>query len=202
MNTDQTLDEHWYKISRYRGNPKAPDDLLKLLKHSHPTVRWNAARELYFLKDTRAVESLIEVMQTDPVNFVRSMASQALGALHNAGVNIPIFADLKAVNQQSVDKLALTRLRELGVCVEERENGYFLWISHSLDSVSYLEVGYLMAQLDAIPFPYQYSPINESVPSQCLVNRADPSLKFRESDPSDMKFFIQRIDFPVDNSAE
>jgi hypothetical protein len=191
MNDDKPLDPSWFTISRFRPSEEDVGTLLGLLKHSEWTVRWNAARELSFRKDIRTIDALIDVLKTDPANSVRAMASQALGALHADGIPISLYPTLGDTSEETRIRVALERLQELGVDVSTQKEYYRLLIPHDLQSPLYLEIGYLMAQLNAIPFPNKYAPLAE-VPSLVIPERVNPSIDFRESYPHGMKFLIQR----------
>jgi hypothetical protein len=63
---------------------KAVGALLEVLSHGNGTAREIAATTLGELRDRRAVEPLIQLMQTDDVYAVRTAAATALGQLKDA----------------------------------------------------------------------------------------------------------------------
>ncbi len=66
------------------GKP-AVDPLIQALKHANPTVRSNAATALGRIKDRRALEPLIGVLEKDPHPSVRLVAALALADLGDKG---------------------------------------------------------------------------------------------------------------------
>jgi hypothetical protein len=153
MNDDTELDPRWFTFARERPSEQDAATLIALLTHAEWRVRWNAARELYQRKDARARDALIEVLTHDPNASVRHMASRALGALHAAGIRIPIYPKRGDTSEKTRIRIALARLKELGVEVGKQGGYCRLLIPHELRAPQYLEIGYLMAQLNAIPFP-------------------------------------------------
>lgn len=192
MNDNQELHDNWFRISRFRPTEEDFETLLRLLKHPRWEVRWNATRELYLRADTRALNVLTDLLQNDPVESVRNMASRALGALHEKGVTVPVFSNLKDSSPEAKTEIAIARLKELGVEVSIENDLYRLMIPHNLQSPLYIEIGYLLAQLNDIPFPESYSPITELVPSRVLPIRSNPTVKFHESYDHGMKFYLLR----------
>src|SRR5262245_20496713 len=116
---DDPIDPTWFAISRFRPDERGPRyslaSLLGLLKHARWEVRWNAARELFFRADKRSVDGLIDLLRNDPVNSVRRMAAQALGALHEKGVPVSLYQSLSESGENVRAQVALQRLAELGV---------------------------------------------------------------------------------------
>jgi hypothetical protein len=103
-----------------------------------------------------------------------------------------MFASLKHLNPETRRELAIKRLQELRVEVYPKENYVQIMIPHKLQSVGLIEIGILMAQLTDIPFPEQYAPLEDAVPSAVLPHRSKPAIKFVESYPHGMKFRIYR----------
>jgi HEAT repeat protein len=64
-----------------RIGPKALDILTETLHSENPLARKNAARVLGEIRDTRAVEPVVEVLQGDPDCTVRTAAAHALGQI-------------------------------------------------------------------------------------------------------------------------
>lgn len=193
--TPHTLDRSWFTISRFwPDSPRSQVDLaglLELLSHPAWEVRWNAARELYIRRDKRAIDALTGVLTSDPVPSVRLMASQALGALHEKGILVPLYDRAEATPDEQRIQVALARLAELGVVVTITHTSYRLAIPQTLLSPLYIEIGYLMAQLDESAFPQDYSPLAD-VPSLVLPMLSHPAAEFRESYPSHLKYIITR----------
>ena len=157
-NHEEQLDPTWFRISRFRPSEEAIEILLKLLNHPRWEVRWNAARELYFEGEERALDSLMNLLKNDPNNSVRNMASRALGALYDAGIDVPLYAAKGDHNADTRIKRAIARLKELKVSVYRDKAFYRIKIRHDLPAPFYIEIGYLMAQLTDDPFPEKYSP--------------------------------------------
>jgi len=172
-------------------NPPSVDTLLKQLRHPEWQVRWNAARDIYFRKEARALPILQDLLQNDPNQAVRLMASQALGALYENGVTVPQYPDPKDENPETRRNFTLLRLKELGVDVKVGDDYDRVYIPHDLTHPVYLEIGYLMAQLTDQHFPQGYSPFSD-VPSVVIPKRAEPDIEFRESYPHNMKFMVKR----------
>ncbi len=190
MNSGQEVDSSWLTISRFRPESQDFEILSTLLKHPRWEVRWNAARELYHLKDARAVDTLIDLLKNDPSESVRAMAGKALGALRENGVKIPLYQPTDDLDEEARVKVVLARLRELGVKVTVEEDRYDLLIPHKLLSSVCIEIGYLIAQFVDEPFPQKYSPIIEDIPSLALPYRSNSRVVFHESYPHGMRFFV------------
>jgi HEAT repeat protein len=170
---------------------RAIDPVLQRLQAGEWNIRWHAARELYFLCEPRTADALMDLLKNDPVASVRSMAAQALGALHAKGVVIPLFEEADDMQEETRIKLALARLEELGVEVASEPDFYRLLIPHEFLSPRYIEIGYLMAQLAGGSFPQNYAPLTD-VPSLVVPDRPRPQVEFRESYPAYLKYFIYR----------
>lgn len=192
MSDDNELDQRWYVISRLRPEQVDLETLLALLKHPRWEVRWNAAREIQFQPDERALDDLLFLFKTEMDSTVRHMVALALGALYEAGVDVPVFSDLKNATAETRKEIAIQRLKELKVKVQVNKDHYQLMIPHKLDSPACIEVGFLMAQLVDTLFPEAFSPLADLVPSAVLAEWSNPSVQFVESYPHGMKFRIYR----------
>lgn len=173
-----------------RYTPQADvETLLKWLRNEDGWVRWSAARDFYFLPDIRAVEPLTDLLKNDPELIVRRMASQALGAIHDAGIEISLFAHLADESDEARKKLAIDRLKELGAEVWEQEGYYRVRIPHQAKADEYLEMGYLMAQLVDTPFQ-EHCATFADVPSLVMPDVPYKTIESRDSDPGAMRFII------------
>ncbi|HRE47544.1 MAG TPA: HEAT repeat domain-containing protein [Aggregatilineales bacterium] len=189
----EELDPQWRTISRFQPDEVDTETLLRLLKHDDWQVRFNAARVLRFNPDARALDELLKLFKREKHGAVRHMVALALGALHEAGVEVPLFADLHNPAVETRRNLAIKRLKELKVSVSVEHEDYIqLMIPHKLAAECFIEVGFLMAQLTEASFPDAYAPIAESVPSSVLPVWSDPIVEFVESYPHGMKFRIYR----------
>jgi hypothetical protein len=187
------LDPSWRTISRFQPNEVDTETLLRLLKHDDWQVRFNAAWALRFNPDARALDELLKLFKREKHSAVRHMVALALGALHESGVDVPLFADLKDPTEETRRNLAIKRLKELKVSVSADHEDYIqLMIPHKLVAECFIEVGFLMAQLTEALFPDDYTPIAESVPSSVLPVWSNPAVKFVESYPHGMKFRVYR----------
>lgn len=187
------LDPRWRTISRFQPDEVDIETLLKLLKHDEWQVRFNAAREIRFNPDARALPDLLTLFQEEKNSSVRYMVGLALGALHESGVEVPLFTALKNPTPNTRRDIAIKRLRELKVTVSTRHKDYDqLMIPHNLSGDCSIEVGFLIAQLVEIPFPDHHAPISDRIPSAVLPQWSSPVVRFVESYPSGMKFRIYR----------
>ena len=119
------------------------------------------------------------------------MVALALGALHEAGVDVPLFADLKDPTEETRRNLAIKRLKELKVGVWTDNDGDIgLMIPHELIAECYIEIGILMAQLTDFSFPEDYAPIADSVPSAVLPAWSRSAIRYPDSHPHGMKFRV------------
>jgi hypothetical protein len=162
------------------------------MKHPEWEVRFNAVRELRFQPDVRALDALLTMFQHEQHASVRHMVMLALSAFHEASIEVPMFAKLNMLNPETRRELAIKRLKELKVEVTQRENYVLLMIPHELRAYSLLEIGVLMAQLTEAPFPDDYSPLDDHVPSSVLPHRSHSSMGFVDSYPGGMKFRVYR----------
>ncbi len=165
--------------------------LIKKLRDADWHVRWNAAREIYFRKEARALVVLQDLLQNDPNETVRLMASQALGALYENGTTIPQYPHPNDTSPETRRTFTIQRLKELGVNVSDDKDFDRIYIPHELPQVVYLEIGYLMAQLTDQHFPVGFSPFSD-IPSVVIPDLLNPDIQFRESYPSNMKFMVKR----------
>lgn len=189
----EELDPQWYTISRFQPDEVDIETLLRLLKHDDWQVRFNAARALRFNPDAQALNDLLKLFKREKHSAVRHMVALALGALHEAGVEVPLFADLNNPTAETRRDLAIKRLKELKVSVSTNHEDYIqLMIPHKLVAECFIEIGFLMAQLTEASFPDDYAPIAESVPSSVLPVWSNPAVKFVESYPHGMKFRVYR----------
>jgi hypothetical protein len=189
----EELDPQWHTISRFQPDEADIEVLLRLLKHEDWQVRFNAARALRFAPDARALDELLKLFKREKHDAVRHMVALALGVLHEAGVEVPLFADLNNPTAETRFNLAVKRLKELKISVSADHEDYIqLMIPHKLMAECFIEVGLLMAQLTEEPFPENYAPIAESVPSSVLPVSSNPAVKFVESYPHGMKFRVYR----------
>ncbi|MEP6986190.1 MAG: HEAT repeat domain-containing protein [Chloroflexota bacterium] len=172
-------------------NQPSVETLLKELRHAKWEVRWHAAREIYFRKEIRALAVLQDLLQNDPNQAVRLMASQALGALYEIGATIPQYPHPNDTSPETRRRFTVQRLKELGVNVTTDDDFDRIYIPHELPHPAYLEIGYLMAQLTDQHFPQGYSPFSD-VPSVVIPTRGEPDIQFRESYPAYMKFMVKR----------
>lgn len=187
----EELDPRWHTISRFQPNEVELDTLLKLLNHVEWQVRFNAARALRFDPDARALDSLLNLFQHEKEPNVRRMVARALGALHEAGVEVPLFADLKNLTAETRRNLALERLKELKVSVSAEHKDYIqLMIPHKLAAACFIEVGFLMAQLTDVAFPEHYAPLDDNELSSVLPVWSNAAVQFVESYPHGMKFRV------------
>lgn len=187
------LDPRWHTISRFQPDEVDIETLLKLLKHPDWQVRFNAAREIRFRPNAQALPDLLTLFREEKNSSVRHMVGLALGALHESGVEVPLFTALKNPTPNTRRDIAIKRLRELKVTVSTQHKDYdHLMIPHDLSGDSFIEVGFLMAQLVEIPFPDHYAPMTDRVSSAVLPQWSSPVIKFVESYPGGMKFRIYR----------
>ncbi|MBC7810255.1 MAG: HEAT repeat domain-containing protein, partial [Burkholderiales bacterium] len=147
MSDDQALDPRWFQFSSSRPPQTDTQTLLRLLKHAEAAVRWHAAEELFYSQDPAAVDALTEVLRNDTKFSVREMAAQALGAMFQAGIPVPIFAAAVKPDADTRMSLVIERLHELGVKVIVEETQFKLHVPHELKVPVAMEVGFLMAQL-------------------------------------------------------
>lgn len=192
MSDETELDPSWFVISRFHSEEVNFETLLKLLKHPRWEVRLNAAREIRFQPDERALDDLLSMFKSEKHGAVRHMVALALGALHEAGIPVPLFNDLKNPTAEMRKEIAIQRLKELKVKVQINKDHYQLMIPHKLDSPAFIEIGYLMAQLVDTPFPEAFSALADLVPSAVLAEWSNPSVQFVDSYPHGMKFRIYR----------
>ena len=93
--------------------PKAVGPLLAVLKSGSGVARQLAASGLGELRDKRAVEPLIELMQTDDVYAVRTAAAAALGQIKDARAVWVLVATLQMRDETDPDRqAALEQLRQ------------------------------------------------------------------------------------------
>lgn len=187
------MDSRWHTITR--GLPDEVDfqTLLKLLNHADWSVRFNAARVLRFRPDAQALDVLMDLFEREKHSAVRHMVALALSALHESGVEVPLFARLKNPTAGTRRDLVINRLKEFGIRVSrDKKNNDQLLVPHKLDSGALIEVGFLMAQLTDIPFPENYSPIADQTASKVFPGWSNPTVEFVESYPHGMKFRIRR----------
>lgn len=190
---NEELDSRWYTISRFLPDDIDIEPLLKLLKHTDWQVRLNAARVIRFQPDARTLDDLLALFKREKHSAVKHMVALALGALHESGVEVPLFADLKNPTVETRRDLALKRLKELNVDVSTKHDEYDqLMIPHKLVSACFIEIGFLIAQLADFSFPEHYAPLADNVPSTVLPMWSNPSIEFVESYPHGMKFRIYR----------
>ena len=101
--------------NRKKQNEKTFDELLHdLLNSNSEKVRYNAARVLGELGDSRAVEPLIDVLKNDKNGSVRLYAARALGELGDAGATIPLIESLREDRNVDVRVRAARALGRLG----------------------------------------------------------------------------------------
>jgi hypothetical protein len=185
------LDPQWHTISRFQPDEVDIETLFRLLKHEDWQVRFNAARVLRFSPDARALDDLLTLFKREKHASVRHMVALALGTLHEAGVEVPLFAELNNPTAETRSDLAVKRLKELKISVSADHEDYIqLMIPHKLVAECFIEVGFLMAQLTEASFPDDYAPIAESVPSSVLPVWSNPAVEFVESYPHGMKFRV------------
>lgn len=92
--------------------PKAIGPLLEVLKGGSGSARQLAASALGELRDKRAVEPLIDLMQTDDVYAVRTAAATALGQIKDARAVWVLVATLQMRDETTPDRQAsLEQLR-------------------------------------------------------------------------------------------
>jgi len=92
--------------------PSAVGPLLEVLKSGNGDARARAVFVLGELRDKRAVEPLIEVMQTDDVYAVRTSAATALGQIKDARAVWVLVATLQMRDETTPDRqTALEQLR-------------------------------------------------------------------------------------------
>src|SRR5690349_15036793 len=84
--------------------------LIQLLNHADAGVRYNAARELQFRPDARAVELLTRLLKSGTADADQHMAGLALDALYRAVIRVPLFSDLEHASSEKRSDLALKRL--------------------------------------------------------------------------------------------
>lgn len=187
------LDPQWHVISRFQPDEADIETLLRLLNHDDWQVRFNAARALRFSPDARALDELLKLFKREKHAAVRHMVALALGALHESGVDVPLFADLNNPTEATRRTLAIKRLKELKVRVAADHEDYVeLLIPHQLVAECFIEIGFLMAQLTETAFPDGSAPIADSVPSAVLPVGSHPAVRFVESYPHGMKFRVYR----------
>lgn len=187
------LDPQWHMISRFQTDEVDIETVLRLLNHDDWQVRFNAARVLRFNPDAQALNELLKLFKREKQAAVRHMVALALGALHEAGVEVPLFATLNNPTVETRRDLAIKRLKELKVSVSTNHEDYIqLMIPHKLATECFIEIGFLMAQLTEASFPDDYAPIAESAPSSVLPVWSNPAVKFVESYPHGMKFRVYR----------
>lgn len=93
--------------------PKAVGPLIDVLKSGSGTARQLAASALGELRDKRAVEPLIEIMQTDDVYAVRTAAATALGQLKDSRAVWVLVGTLQMRDETTPDRqAALEQLRQ------------------------------------------------------------------------------------------
>ncbi len=170
------------------------DTVRRRLRDSSDWTRWAAAREVYFRKDAQSRDTLVDLLQNDPYMLVRRMASQALGALYDAGVEIPLYAQLHDDSPEVRKELIVARLKELGVEVrwdsDEYYESYKVYVPFQLEPTQYMEIGCLMGQLVEVPFPQHYAPIADTIPSLVLPDVPSHTIHERDSTPSGMRFSV------------
>lgn len=83
-----------------RGSSSAVDQLLENLKDKDWQIRWYAASSLGEMREGRAVEPLIVVLQKDPNGYVRAMAAWALGQIGDPRAVGPL---IEALTDESHD---------------------------------------------------------------------------------------------------
>ena len=187
------LDPQWYTISRFVPEEVDIETLLTLLKHKAWEVRWNAARAIQCEPDERALKALLGMFKREKNAAVRHVVALALSALHESGVEVPLFADIKDPTGETRRNLAINRLKELKVRVAGETDEYIsLNIPHNLDAECYIEIGILMAQLTAFSFPEDYAPVADSVPSAVLPDWSKSAIEYPDSHPHGMKFRVYR----------
>ncbi len=92
--------------------PKAVGPLLEIIKNGSPAARQLAVSALGELRDKRAVEPLIDVMQTDDAYAVRTAAATALGQIKDARAVWVLVATLQMRDETTPDRQAsLEQLR-------------------------------------------------------------------------------------------
>ena len=189
MSSDQPPDPQWKRISRFRPDEMDIDALLVLLKNPEWQVRFNAVRELRFQPDARALDALLAMFQHEKHTSVRHMVALALGAFHEAGIEVPLFNNLANANPVEI---AIKRLKELKVKVTRQADYILLMIPHDLKAASLIEVGVLLAQLTDNTFPEQYSPLDDHVPSAVLPDLSKPVIEYADSYVEGMKFRVYK----------
>jgi hypothetical protein len=174
MSDEAELDSSWYKISRLQPPEVDVETLLPLLKHKRWEVRFNAVREL-----------------REKQEAVRHMLALTLSAYHEAGMEVPLFADARNPTEETRRQLVIKRLKELKCQVYGNNQGDLqVLVPHKLDTPHCVEVGFLMAQLVDIVFPEQYEPLADIVPSAVLPVPSNPAVSFVDSHPHGMKYRI------------
>lgn len=188
----EEFDPRWHTISRNAPDKVDIETLLTLLKHKDWEVRWNAARMLRAEPDARALDDLLKLFKREKNEAVRHMVALALGALHESGVDVPLFADLKDPTEETRRNLAIKRLKELKVNVDTKthKDHAVLMIPHKLDPECFIEIGILMAQLTDFSFPEDYAPVADSVPSAVLPELSRSAFEYPDSYPHGMKFRV------------
>lgn len=190
---NKELDPQWHTISRFLPEEVDIDTLLELLKHKDWEVRWNAARAIQCDPDERALKELLRMFKREKNAAVRHVVALALGALHESGVDVPLFADLKDPTEETRRNLAIKRLKELKAKVAGETDDYISFnIPHDLDAECYIEIGILLAQLTPFSFPEDYAPVADSVPSAVLPNWSQSAIEYPDSHPHGMKFRVYR----------
>ncbi|HBH19169.1 MAG TPA: PBS lyase, partial [Cyanobacteria bacterium UBA9579] len=82
--------------NRKKKSEKTFEELIHELQHSNSEkVRYNAARMLGELSDSRAVEPLIDVLKNDKNGSVRLYAARALGELGDVSATTPLIESLR-----------------------------------------------------------------------------------------------------------
>jgi hypothetical protein len=182
MSDEAELDSSWYNISRLQPPEVDVETLLALLKHKRWEVRFNAVRELREKLDEAALKELLKMFKREKQEAVRHMLALTLSAYHEAGMEVPLFADAMNPTEE-------TR-RQLVIKYGNNQGDLQVLVPHKLDTPHCVEVGFLMAQLVDIVFPEQYEPLADIVPSAVLPAVKNPAVSFVDSHPHGMKYRI------------
>lgn len=187
----EEFDPRWHTISRNAPDKVDIETLLTLLNHKDWQVRFNAARMLRAEPDARALDDLLKLFKREKNEAVRHMVALALGALHESGVDVPLFADLNDPREETRRNLAIKRLKELKVGVYVHKDEYIsLTIPHNLSAECFIEIGFLMSQLTTVAFPENYAPLADSIPSSVLPQLSRPTITYSDTHSFGMKFRV------------
>jgi HEAT repeat protein len=97
-----------------KRTPDKLEFLLTRLNHEHSGVRSCAATALGVLRDTRAVEPLLEHLRSDPSRRTREAAAVALGNIGDKRAVKPLLACLKQEHDPEVCECIIETLGWMG----------------------------------------------------------------------------------------